>query len=222
MRRIFVVDDEVDILTLLEINLKKEGFFVKSFEDGNSLSSELESHIPDLIILDVMLPEIDGFSILKMLREDENFKDIPVIMLTARDKEDDKVAGFEKGADDYITKPFSIRELMARVKAVLKRAGKGLNEINYKNRILINLETHEAFLDGKKLDLTLTEFNLLKLFIENPDKVFSRTKIINLAWKEKYVSERTVDVHLKHLRDKLGDLGRQIENIRGVGYKFKG
>ncbi len=224
MRRVFVVDDEDGILTLIKVNLEKEGFSVRCFEEGNSLFEQLKEDIPDLIILDVMLPGLNGFQILKILRESEDYKDIPIIMLTARGDENDRVYGLETGADDYITKPFSVRELVARVKAVLKRAGKdnGKDVLKYKDEILINLDTHDVFLKGKKIELTLTEFNLLKLFLKNPNKVFSRGKILDKAWEEKYVSERTVDVHLKHLRDKLGDLGKKIVNVRGVGYKFEG
>ena len=222
MRRVFVVDDEEGILTLIKVHLEKEGFFVKCFEEGNSLFEQLKEDIPDLIILDVMLPGLDGFQILKILRESEEYREIPVIMLTARGEEYDRVYGLESGADDYITKPFSVRELAARVKTVLKRVLKEGNILKYKDEIVINLDTHDVFLKGKKIDLTLTEYNLLTLFLKNPNKVFSRSRILDKAWEEKYVSERTVDVHLKHLRDKLGDLGKRIVNVRGVGYKFEG
>lgn len=222
MRRVFVVDDEEGILTLIKIHLEKEGFCVKCFEEGNSLFEQLKEDIPDLIILDVMLPGLDGFQILKILRESEEYREIPVIMLTARGEEYDRVYGLESGADDYITKPFSVRELAARVKTVLKRVLKEGNILKYKDEIVINLDTHDVFLKGKKIDLTLTEYNLLTLFLKNPNKVFSRSRILDKAWEEKYVSERTVDVHLKHLRDKLGDLGKRIVNVRGVGYKFEG
>lgn len=221
---IAVVDDEPDILDLVSLHLVKSGFKVKSFEDGKSLLTFLESITPDLVILDLMLPDADGFEICKYLKKHDKYSDVAVIMLTARSDEMDKIVGLELGADDYVTKPFSPRELVARVKAVLRREEKatksqkkiigGIIEIDY--------QRYTVFVNGKKVDLTSTEFKIMKLLAEHLGWVYARDQILDyLGVNEKGVLDRTVDVHIKNIREKLGDAGRFIKNIRGVGYKIE-
>lgn len=222
---IAVVDDEKDILDLLEINLKKNAFLPVLFENGSDLIKYLNQNkiLPALIILDLMLPLEDGFDICKRLKADKQYQDIPIIMLTAKDSEIDKVIGLEIGADDYLTKPFSVRELMARVKVIIKRSEKtpGENEIIKLNNVIIYPQEYTVIMDEKKLDLTTTEFKILELLASNIDKVFSRDKILQILWGyEKAVLDRTIDVHIKHLREKLGKNGDIIKNIRGIGYKI--
>ncbi|GAX59796.1 response regulator [Candidatus Scalindua japonica] len=230
---IAIIDDEPDIVELVTIHLKKAMFRVRGFSDAEGLYRFLglsegyrqESEaIPNLIILDLMLPDADGIDICKNLKKRDKFSSIPIIMLTAKGEETDKILGLEFGADDYVTKPFSPRELVARVKAVLRRrqtidkSGK----LNIGGILIIDTEKHEIVVEGQKIELTSTEFRILALFCTNESKVFSRYDILDYLWgDEKIVLDRTIDVHIKNLRDKLGKAGSLIKNIRGIGYKLE-
>lgn len=220
---IAVVDDEPDILELLSLHLKKSGFEVKTFTEGKFLYEFLRNHIPQLIILDLMLPDIDGLEICKTLKSHKKFSDIPLIMLTAKSEETDKVIGLELGADDYITKPFSPKELVARVRAILRRKERKEPEPTMViGNMKIDLEKYEVRIKDKKIDLTQTEFKILKILSENAGKVFTRDELLDKLWgTEKTVIDRTIDVHIKHLREKLGSKGNLIKNVRGIGYKIE-
>ena len=222
---IAVLDDEPDILELLSVHLKKNRFRVRAFADAESFYESLRSEIPDLIILDLMLPDADGFEVCKYLRKTDKLAAIPVIMLTARVGETDKILGLELGADDYVTKPFSPSELVARVKAVLRRKEPRREEaerIDIEGILSLDLQRHEVSVKGKKVDLTSTEFRILQMLASKKGWVFSREKILDYLWgSEKTVVDRTVDVHIKHLREKLGPAAGLIKNLRGVGYKLE-
>lgn len=224
VKTIAVVDDEDDILELLDINLKKAGYKVKTFSEADPFLQYLKNNAPDLVVLDLMLPDADGFEVCKFIRKNEKYASIPVIMLTARGEEMDRVLGLELGADDYITKPFSPRELVARVKAVLRREDKVFKtkKIKVGDDLEIDLQKYETYSDGKKIELTSTEFRILKLLSERKGWVYERGQILDyLGVQEKGVLDRTVDVHIKNLREKLGKAGRYIKNIRGIGYKLE-
>jgi two-component system phosphate regulon response regulator PhoB/two-component system alkaline phosphatase synthesis response regulator PhoP len=218
---IAVVDDEEDIAQLVAINLQKEGFKTKEYGDGKSFLKSLAKVKPALVILDLMMPEIDGLTVCKTMKRDNNTSDIPIIMLTAKSSETDKVLGLELGADDYVTKPFSPRELTARVKAVLRRPVRNKTDKKIKaGSIVIDDEKHTVEVKGNNIDLTATEFNILKILVLKQGRVFSREQLLESLWgDEKTVVDRTIDVHIKHLREKLGTAGKMIKNIRGVGYK---
>jgi DNA-binding response OmpR family regulator len=221
---IAVVDDEPDIVELVSINLKKASFRVTEFPDADSFLRSLNTAIPDLVILDLMLPDMDGFEVCRALRTQEKFAHIPIIMLTAKVEETDKVLGLELGADDYVTKPFSPRELVARVKAVLRRHSpkEDTRKITIGNMFTMNMEKHEVEVEGTKIELTSTEFKILQLLSAKKGWVFSRDQILQHLWGDnKMVLDRTVDVHIKHLREKLGKAGNLVRNIRGVGYKLE-
>ena len=218
---ITIVEDEDDIRALVCAGLKKERFRVR--EDGKGFLSSLKSEKPDLVVLDVMLPDTDGFAICRGMRADRALAAIPVIMLTARAEEADRVLGLELGADDYVVKPFSPKELAARVKAVLRRASPetSRSRLEVADGLLIDTDTLEVTLHGKQLELTQAEFRILHLLATRIGWVFSREKILDHLWgDEKNVTDRSVDVHVKHLRDKLGPAGKMIANVRGVGYKI--
>lgn len=220
---IAVVDDEDDILELVEINLQKHNFDVRTFTNASSFYKYLNSELPDLILLDLMLPDADGMEICKFVKGNTNFKNIPIIILTAKGEESEKVLGLELGADDYVTKPFSPRELVARIKAVLRREFResGPRTINIGNILSINLDKFEVYVKGKRVDLTTSEFKILKLLSSRKGWVFSRDAILDyLGSSEKGVLDRTIDVHIKNLREKLGHGGNFIKNVRGVGYKI--
>ncbi len=219
-----VVDDEPDIVELVSLNLQKAGFKVKSFNDAEGLFRFLKSTVPDLVVLDLMLPDADGYEICKYLKKEEKYSSIPVIMLTARSDEMDKILGLELGADDYVTKPFSPRELVARVKAVLRREEKPqkTQKIKISDILEIDQQKYEVTVEKNKIELTSTEFRILKLLAERKGWVYARDQILDyLGVQEKGVLDRTVDVHIKNLREKLGPAGRFIKNIRGVGYKLE-
>ena len=230
---IAIIDDEPDIVELVSIHLKKAMFKVKGFSDAEGLyrflglsdgHCQASEQIPDLIILDLMLPDADGVEICKSLKKRDKYSSIPIIMLTAKGEETDKILGLEFGADDYVTKPFSPRELVARVKAVLRRHQKidESGKLNIGGILIIDTEKHEVTVKGQMIDLTSTEFRILKLFVSNKSKVFSRYDILDYLWgDEKIVLDRTIDVHIKNLRDKLGKAGKLIKNIRGIGYKLE-
>jgi DNA-binding response OmpR family regulator len=222
---IAVVDDEPDILELLSVHLKKNRFRVREFPDAGSFYRFLHSEVPELLILDLMLPDADGFEVCKYLRKTDKLAAIPIIMLTARVGETDKVLGLELGADDYVTKPFSPSELVARVKAVLRRREprkEGAERIEIEGVLSLDLLRHEVSVRGEKVELTSTEFRILQMLASKKGWVFSRDKILDYLWgNEKTVVDRTVDVHIKHLREKLGSAAKLIKNIRGVGYKLE-
>ena len=206
------------------INLKKNGYKTKTFENGQSFLKTLNNVDPDLILLDLMLPDMDGYEICKQLKQDQRTALIPIIMLTAKGDESDKVIGLELGAEDYVTKPFSVKELMSRVKALLRRTAKplGSSVLNLGGVLSVDPARYEVLLKGKKVELTSTEFKILYYLGSNPGIVFSREKILDHLWgQEKAVVDRTIDVHIKHLREKLGVAGEFIKNIRGVGYKVE-
>ncbi len=222
---IAIIDDEPDILELVSINLKKAGYQVKGFSDSESFLRYLSAEIPDLVVLDLMLPDMDGFEVCKFLKNQRKYASIPIIMLTARTEETEKILGLELGADDYVTKPFSPRELVARVKAVLRRnvSKDETKRINIGNLLVLDTEKYEVEVEGEKIELTSTEFKILKMLSTKQGWVFSREKILQHLWgDDKMVLDRTVDVHIKHLREKLGKASALIKNVRGVGYKLEG
>lgn len=224
---IFAVEDEVHIRQLVQYNLEACGYKVLSFESGESLLEEIRNSIPELFILDLMLPGMDGLEVCRQLRANPRTKSIPIIMLTAKSEEFDKVLGLELGADDYLTKPFSVRELTARVKAMLRRvastAPAEVETIRHGD-ILIDLVRHEVYKSGKLLEMPLKEFELLKMLLLNKGKVLSRELLLGKIWGFDYYGEtRTVDVHIRYIRQKIEDDDSNpvyIETIRGIGYRF--
>ncbi len=222
---ILVVDDEEDILELVSYNLTKAGYRVTSVTSGEDAIKSARSKLPDLVLLDLMLPGVDGLEVCNTLKRDHRTANIPVVMLTARGEEADIVSGLELGADDYVTKPFSPRVLLARIKAVLRRKTKAPVEeqavIKLKD-LVIHPGRHEVTARGKRADLTSTEFRILHLLARRPGWVFTRQQIIDAARGEDYaVTDRSVDGHISGLRKKLGPLGAQVETVHGVGYRFK-
>ena len=223
MKKIAIVEDELDIAELVARNIRKEKFEVSIFHDGESFLTSLENELPDLLILDLMLPGIDGLDVCKIIRVDEKKSSIPIIMLTAKGSELDIVLGLELGADDYIVKPFSVRELVARVKAVLRRSEPSQegNLIEYEG-LSADLESFQVKVDNEPVDLTYSEFKTLKMLMLKPERVFTRQQIIDGIWDDyRVVTSKTVDVHITHLRKKLGKYGDYIKTVRGVGYKFE-
>ncbi len=222
-KMIAVVDDEPDILELVSIHLKKASFAVEAFQDAEGFFKFLNKTRPDLLILDLMLPDSDGMDICRYMKKKEQFSSIPIIMLTAKTEETDKVLGLEMGADDYVTKPFSPRELVARVKAVLRRRERTEEEVIEIGGLLEILpKKFEVKVEGKKVDLTTTEFRILKILATRVGWVFSREQLLDELWgHDKVVIDRTIDVHIKHLRAKLGKASKFIKNVRGLGYKLE-
>lgn len=225
LKTVAIVDDEPDIVELVSIHLKKSGYKTAEFENGQEFLEYLKNNTIDLVILDLMLPDSDGFEICKYIKSESEFSNIPVIMLTARSDETEKILGLELGADDYVTKPFSPRELVARVKAVLRRNEKSTEDVNkiyIGNSLIIDLNKYEVRIADKKIELTSSEFRILNLISTKKGWVYSREQILNyLGVSGKGVLDRTVDVHIKNLREKLGEYGQYIKNIRGVGYKLE-
>ena len=224
--KILVVDDEEDILELVKFNLDREGYQVSCAKTGDGTLEEVRRNTPDLIVLDLMLPDMDGLEVAKILKGDPSTKTIPIIMLTAKGEESDIVIGLELGADDYIAKPFSPRILVARVKAVLRRGKSPSMEdssVLKIHNILIHPGRHEVMVDGKRVDLTYTEFSILNFLARRPGWVFTRYQIVDAVRGEDYpVTDRSVDVQIVGLRKKLGRAGNHIETVRGVGYRFRG
>ncbi len=228
--KILVVDDETYIVELVKFNLEKEAYRVVVAYDGLSALEMVRKEFPDLILLDIMLPNMDGLEVCRTLKQSPEYNTIPIIMLTAKGEEFDTVLGLEMGADDYIKKPFSPREMVARVKARLRalkilEAEKAVGKKVYVYKDLIVVpEKYEAFLDEEKLELTPKEFELLSLMAANPGKVFTREALLEKVWGYEYSGDtRTVDVHIRHLRQKLLDDSSDpeyIETVRGVGYRF--
>lgn len=228
--RILVVDDETYIVELVKFNLEKEGFRVIVAYDGMHALNIVREQRPDLIILDIMLPNIDGLEVCRIIKSDPNFHTIPIIMLTAKGEEVDTILGLEMGADDYIKKPFSPREMIARVKARLRalkvlEAEKAIGrKVWVVNDLIVIPDKYESFVGEEKLELTPKEFDLLRLLVANQGKVFTREALLEKIWGYEYTGDtRTVDVHIRHLRQKLRDDSNDpiyIETVRGVGYRF--
>jgi DNA-binding response OmpR family regulator len=219
-----LVEDDEDIRLLVGKTLEKERFRVKAFPDAGGFLAFLGRQTPNLVLLDVMLPDADGFDLCRKLRSDQKYGSLAVIMLTARAEEIDRVLGLEIGADDYVPKPFSPKELAARVKAVLRRYSKpaiAADRIDAGGGLIVDGNTFEATLDGRSVQLTQSEFRILQLLASRIGWVFPRDKILDALWGEnKNVTDRSVDVHIKNLRDKLGAAGGRIVTIRGIGYKM--
>lgn len=223
---ILAVEDEEDIRELLEFNLSRHGFDVSSAESGEEALELINKNRPDLVLLDLMLPGIDGFETCRRIKTQEQTKSIPVIMLTARGEEADVVTGLELGADDYMTKPFSPRVLMARIKAVLRRTPRNKKSavagVIQVNDLTIHPGRHEVLVENNKVDLTFSEFKVLHFLAQRPGWVFTRYQIVDAVHGEDYpVTERSVDVQVVGLRKKLGPTGKCIETVRGIGYRFK-
>lgn len=220
---IYIVEDDAGIKKLLSVALSGNGYSVRGFTTAEELFAALKAESADLILLDVMLPGKDGITILSELRSDSRYSDIPVIMVTAKDSEYDKVLGFESGADDYISKPFSMLELLSRVKAVLRRTGKKENDTITINGISLSASSHTVFIEGREISLSFKEFELLRTLMENAGTVMSRERLLDKIWGYSSDSEtRTIDVHIRHLREKLGNNGDVIETVKGIGYKIQG
>jgi len=223
---IAIVDDEKDILNLVGHHLKREGYKIKEFYNGKTFLLYLESVTPDLVLLDIMLPGIDGLDLCRMLKGKKSTAQMPIIMLTAKGTEADVVVGLELGADDYIVKPFSPRELVARVKSVLRRMNskEADDDIITLGDISINTLGYEVHVKDKKVDLTTTEFKILEALAEGKGRVYTRDQLLKrkrLWGDDKLVYDRTIDVHVKNLRDKLGDCGKMIKTVRSIGYKLE-
>jgi len=220
---IAALDDEPDILELLKVSLRKAGYRFEGFQEAEDLYRYLARERPNLILLDLMLPGTDGLEVCRHVRKTEGLAGIPIIMLTARGEELDKVVGLELGADDYVTKPFSVKELVARIHAVLRRpAGGDVARRIVVGPLVIDVDKFEVTADGAKVDLTATEFRILQLLASRKGRVFSRDQILDFLWgQEKAVIDRTVDVHIRNLREKLGAAAPLIKNIRGAGYKLE-
>jgi len=222
--RVLIVEDEKALAEILEYNFKKEGYVVDTASDGEIALDKIIFKAPDLIILDWMLPKLSGIEICRKVRSNKKIKNIPIIMLTARGEEEDRLKGLEMGADDYVTKPFSINELLARAKAVLKRIRPifAEEEIIFED-IKINIGTHKVYRNSKEIKLGPTEFNLLRFFMENISRVFSRQQLLNHVWKhDALVEPRTVDVHVRRLRKSLNADNQKdfIRTVRSAGYSF--
>jgi len=222
--RILVIDDELDLIELVRYNLEKEGFTVQGAQDGESGLAQAIRELPDLIVVDLMLPGVDGLDVCRSLRFDKRTARIPIIMLTAKSEESDRILGLELGADDYVTKPFSPRELVARIKAVLRRtsAPQAESEIIQRGSLIIDLTRRAVSCAGDSMSLTATEFRLLQFFATRPGRVFSRSELIDgVLGRDVVVEDRTIDVHITGLRKKLGACGDWIETVRGFGYRFR-
>ncbi len=220
---IWCVDDDNTIREIEVYALEQTGFKARGFADGASMLEALKSETPRLIVLDIMLPGEDGTEILKKLRTDPEYRDIPVIMATAKGAETDKISALNSGADDYLVKPFGVMEMIARVNAVLRRTVKNASDdvITYGN-ITLKENEHTVTVLGKRVELTHKEFDILRLFIKHPNIVFSRDKLMSEIWGTEYIGEtRTVDMHIKTLRQKLGSAGGQIKTVIGVGYRLE-
>jgi len=226
--KILIIDDEENIVELIKFNLELNEYQTQCAYDGKAGISKIKTWNPDLILLDIMLPVIDGITIIQLVRSDENLKHIPVIMMTAKSQDSDKFIGFESGADDYVTKPFIVKELVYRVKAVLKRsASNALPQMNKKeiieiNNLIIDFSNYQILKDNKKLELTLKEYELIRYLAEHANKVLTRDDILDKVWGYDFFGEsRTLDVHIRNIRKKIGDENQGIiETVRGIGYKF--
>ena len=221
-RKILIADDEANIRELLNYNLMAAGYDVIQAENGMQAVLAAQEQAPDLIILDIMMPVMDGLSACIRIKENPKTSSLPVIMLSAKGDEPDKVLGLELGADDYIVKPFGIQELLARVKAMFRRSGEKTSDGQLQcGELKLNPNNYEAKISGQKVELTLKEFELLKCLMANTGQVLTRELLLEKIWGYEYPGEtRTVDVHIRHLRAKLKEYGNHIETVRGVGYRF--
>jgi two-component system phosphate regulon response regulator PhoB len=221
--RILVVDDEPDLVELVRFNLKEAGYEIDAARSGREALALLRRRPPDLLILDLMLPDVSGTEICRQVRSDARLAGVPVLMLTAKSEEVDRIVGFELGADDYVTKPFSPRELVLRVRALLRRAsgeGEGA-EVLEQATVRLDVDRHRCQVDGDDIDLTAKEFRLLETLMRRPGRVMSRERLLDEVWgTDITVTARTIDTHLKRLREKLRSAGPLIETVRGVGYRF--
>ena len=224
--KILIVEDDRNIIELLTYNLEQSGFDVHAVFDGAAALKHAAAEMPNLIILDLLLPEIDGLEVCRLLKRDQRTAAIPVIMLTAKGEEIDRIVGLELGADDYIAKPFSPREVVLRVRAVLRRIASRTDESAKQIRVhglTLNLDKHLVHSAEGEIDLTATEFKMLTLFAQAPGRVFTRSVLMDVIWGQEYYGvDRTVDTHVSRLRRKLGHFGEHIETVHGVGYKFTG
>ena len=224
--KILIVEDERDIVDLLRYNLEEAGFETDYVRNGADALHRAVEKSPDLILLDLMLPEVDGLIVCRLLKNDPRTKNIPVVMITAKAEERDRIAGLELGVDDYITKPFSPKEVVLRVSAVLRRiqVGKQSEDTQQIQRhgLTIDLDKHQVLTESGPIDLTATEFKLITLFARQPGRVFTRDILMDVIWGQEYYGiDRTVDTHVSRLRRKLGEFGEHIETVHGVGYRFK-
>ena len=223
-QKILIIEDETDIRELLTYNLELEGFDVVGAANGEEALRALRSEPVQLVVLDLMLPDVSGLEICRYIRRDSNLSRLPVIMLTAKGEEVDRIVGFELGADDYVTKPFNIRETVLRVRAVLARSSTTPvgNKSLRRGPLAIDPEQHEAAVDGRQLSLTATEFRLLHHLAAHPGHARNRDELLDIIWGEdKFVTPRTVDTYIRRLREKLGPAGEMIQTLRGVGYRFR-
>ena len=224
--KILIVEDEPDIVELLVYNLHQAGFETDAVLNGADALEQVKIQQPDLVLLDLLLPEVDGLEVCRTLKRDPATASIPIIMLTAKGEAIDRIVGLELGADDYITKPFSPREVLLRVRAVLRRAphlprNRPVNQIQIDN-LKIDIDRHQVFSNGDVIDLTATEFKILSLFAHSPGRVFTRSILMDAVWGQEYYGiERTMDTHVSRLRRKLGQFGERIETVHGVGYRLK-
>ncbi len=222
-KKIYVVEDEPDIRETLVYNLNREGFKVSEFSDAETCLDKIKNELPDLIILDLMLPGMSGLDLCKEIRADKDLSQLSIIMLSAKGEEVDRIVGFELGADDYVTKPFSVRELILRVKVILKKQSnltdhEGLIKFG---ALSLNLDAHQLLINNKEITLTALEFKLLKHLVQRRGRVQSRDQLLGNVWGySSEVTTRTVDTHIKRLREKLGTVGSYIQTIRGVGYRL--
>jgi len=222
--RILIIEDDKHISKLVNYNLEKAGYDSTVVEDGEEALDILSKQGVDLIILDIMLPKMDGFEVCRIIKQESKFKNIPIIMLTAKGEEVDRIVGLELGADDYVVKPFSPRELVLRVKAILKRGKieESPKDIIQRGNLIINVSKHRVTVNNKEIELTPIEFKLLVTLIERKGRIQSRDQLLSDVWDmHADVFTRTVDTHIKRLREKLGKIGNQIETVRGLGYRFK-
>ena len=221
---ILIIEDEPDISELIEYNLTQSGYSILVSNNGENGIENTRKHLPDLILLDLMLPGINGIDVCRILKNDKDTSDVSIIMLTALGQEEDIVKGLETGADDYVTKPFSVRELILRVKAILKRGSEKkeiLEVVRQFGDLRIDIDSHEVHVDNVEINLTALEFKLLRQLVDTRGRVQSRDQLLSEVWGySSEVTTRTVDTHIKRLREKLGPMGKYVQTIRGVGYKF--
>lgn len=219
---IYCVEDESGIRNMMVYTLEAAGLQAKGLEDGAALYAALKEQIPSLIILDIMLPDEDGISILKKLRVQSSTQRVPVIMATAKSSEYDKVVGLDSGADDYLVKPFGMMEMVSRIRAVLRRSAQEEVPAIQLGKLYLNPSAHVVMIDGEPIELTYKEFEMLYMLMSNPGRVFTRQQFLTCIWDQDYDGEtRTVDVHIRNLRQKLGACGNYISTVRGVGYRME-
>ena len=222
MSKIYCVEDDSNIRELILYTLNQSGFEAVGFDNGYDFFRQFEAEPPNMVLLDIMLPDMDGMEILRKIRGEKDNLDVPIIMLTAKTASMDKVKGLNDGADDYITKPFDVLELVSRINAVLRRTGNKKNDVLKIGKIVIETEKRKVTVDNKIVALTYKEFELLRVLVENKGKVLTREKLMSLVWETDVEFEtRTVDVHIRTLRQKLSECGEYIETVRNVGYKIE-